>query len=188
MAKRHAVERSPMPVAKAGHLLHPLRRLILSPKQLVRRLDLQPDFTVLEIGPGPGYFSIEVARAVPKGRLILVDVQPEMLEMARARVVQAGLTNVDCLVADALSLPLDSGVIDVAFLVSVLGEIPEPLGALQEIRRVLRPGGLLSLTEHTLGDPHSLPESKLQEMAEQAGFRKVRTHGYLLSRTLNFRS
>ena len=66
---------TPMPHTHAAHLLNPLRALALSPRTLVRRLELKPDFAVLELGPGPGYFSPEVARAVPQGKLMLVDVQ-----------------------------------------------------------------------------------------------------------------
>lgn len=159
----------------------------MSPKRLVKRLDLQPHFAVLEIGPGPGYFSIDAALSVPQGRLILVDVQQEMLDMARDRLQKRGLANVDYLRGDAVALPLESGSIDVAFLVAVLGEIPDPQAALREIRRVLRAEGTLSLTEHTLGDPHSLSTRDLARMTEEAGFRMVAQHGRWLSRTVAFR-
>jgi ubiquinone/menaquinone biosynthesis C-methylase UbiE len=177
-----------MPYTEAAHLLHPLRGLILSPKRLVKYLGLRPDFTVLELGPGPGYFSVEVARSLPQGRLILVDVQPEMLEMARERLSSTGFTNVEYFAGDAVSLPLESDSVDVAFLVAVLGEVPEPLAALHEVMRVLRPGGLLSLTEHSIGDPHSLSQSELVRMAEGAGFQLTGSHGRWLSQTVDFRA
>jgi len=82
MAKTRAHEPQPMPHTKAHHLLNPLRSLILTPEKLVARLDLSPDFRVLELGPGPGYFSPTVARSVPEGKLVLVDVQQEMIGSA----------------------------------------------------------------------------------------------------------
>ena len=54
----------PMPFERASHLLNPLRKLILSPKKLAGRLDLRQDSRVLELGPGPGFFSPEVARRI----------------------------------------------------------------------------------------------------------------------------
>src|SRR5512145_652167 len=60
----------------------PLRRLIQPPARLVARLGLAPDARVLELGPGPGYFSVELARAVPRGRVVLYDLQREMLAKA----------------------------------------------------------------------------------------------------------
>ncbi len=67
--------------------------------------------------------------------------------LARERVEREGLKNVDYVTGDAVTLPLESNSIDVAFLVSVLGEVEQPQVALREILRVLRPGGTLSLTE-----------------------------------------
>ena len=60
-----------------------MRKFILSPRKLADRLHLKEDSQVLEIGPGPGYFSVEVARRVPHGHLELFDIQQEMLEKAR---------------------------------------------------------------------------------------------------------
>ena len=119
--KEHPGE--PMPMAHAAHLLNPLRALILSPRTLARRLDLKPDSSVLEIGPGPGYFSPAIARAVPQGELILMDVQDEMLDMAKKRLT--GHANVIYQQGDASSIPLPDASLDVVFLVSVLGEIPD---------------------------------------------------------------
>src|SRR5881296_3757293 len=72
-------------------LLFPLRRLVLAPEGLVRHLHLTHASHVLEVGSGPGFFSIAVARAVPRGRLDLVDIQMEMLQTARRRLRRAGV-------------------------------------------------------------------------------------------------
>jgi len=78
-----------MPYTQAGFLLNPLRPLVLPPQTMVERLELHPQARVLELGPGPRYFSPTVAAAVPEGELVLVDVQPEMLAMARRRAAEA---------------------------------------------------------------------------------------------------
>jgi len=187
MAKKPKHGPQPMPHTKARHLLNPLRNLILSPKSLVKRLDLGPDFKVLELGPGPGYFSPEVARSVPVGSLVLVDVQEEMLEMARERLEGKGFTNVEYYRADAVSLPLESESFDVVFLVAVLGEVPDRSSCLQEIRRVLRPEGMLSITEFKLGDPDFISRPEMVRYVEAADFRFCAIYGNFLSYTVNFR-
>ena len=68
--------------------------MVLSPERLVASLNLTRTSRVLEIGPGPGFFSIQVAQAVPDGRLELVDIQMEMLLKARGRLRRASLENV----------------------------------------------------------------------------------------------
>ena len=123
---------APMPPEHAPHLLSPIRGLVLSPGALVRRLQLEPDSTVLELGPGPGYFSPAVARAVPGGRLVLADVQQEMLDMARDRLEKLGLENVEYCLAPGDSLPLEDESVDVAFLSAVLGEVPDRASCLAE--------------------------------------------------------
>ena len=93
------VQRTRYLPARAGRdaPLFPLRRIVLSPKTLIGHLHLTRTSRVLEVGPGPGLFSIDVARAIPEGRLELVDIQIEMLRKARGRLRRAG----GCSVTDA---------------------------------------------------------------------------------------
>jgi ubiquinone/menaquinone biosynthesis C-methylase UbiE len=177
----------PMPYTQAGYLLNPLRPLVLSPRTMVERLELHPQARVLELGPGPGYFSPAVAAAVPEGELVLVDVQPEMLAMARRRLERRGLTNVTYHCADALTLPLDDESCDVAFLVAVLGEVPDRAGCLREVMRVLKPGGLLSLTEFTLGDPDRILPPDLLKLTAEAGLQPAASYRGPIHYTAGFR-
>jgi uncharacterized protein len=186
MARAHAHVGQPMPHTEASHLLNPLRSLILSPKGLTRRMDLKPDSHVLELGPGPGYFSVEVARSIPKGKLVLVDVQQEMLDMARERLSAKGIVNVEYYRGDATSLPVDSKSFDVVFLVAVLGEVPDRNGALREINRVLRPDGLLSLTELKLGDPDFISMAEMLRSVQAAGFQCSKQYEGRFCYTVNF--
>lgn len=149
-------------------LLFPLRRLVLSPERLVRHLHLTPTSRVLEVGSGPGFFSIEVARAIPHGRLELVDIQCEMLQKARRRLWQAGVQNAGYTLVNAVKLPFQSGAFDVAFLVAVLGEVHDPHACLVSIADVLRPGGVLSVVELP-GDPDALTEEQLRRLTQGTG-------------------
>ena len=173
------------PPAFAWLLLLPLRRLVISPSQLADRLALSPSDRVLEIGPGPGYFSVEVARRVPAGHLDLLDVQAEMLELARRRLERARMMNTTLAAGDAAALPYPSAAFDVVFLVTVLGEIAQRERAVSEIARVLRPGGRLSITESG-GDPDRLSPTELASLLEPHAFRRSGSVGGRRARTVTF--
>lgn len=87
-------------------LLIPLRALLLSPAELLRRLHPTADSSILEVGCGPGYFSSALARAVPQGELVLADIQPEMLTIARRRLEKRHITNTTSSCATAAASPL----------------------------------------------------------------------------------
>ena len=174
------------PQEMAFSLTLPLRRLILSPETLADRLHLNDDAHVLELGCGPGYFSPEVARRVPHGRLQLFDLQWGMLKAARGRLGSAAGTNVSFVQGDACHLPFDAESFDVVFLVTVLGEVSDPAACLQGAYRTLCPGGLLSNTEQP-GDPDFLPPEKVRALAEAQGFSCVEQFGGGKNYTTNFR-
>jgi SAM-dependent methyltransferase len=165
----------------------PLRRLIQPPGTLVRRLHLQRDSRVLEVGPGPGYFSAEVAREIPQGRLVLFDLQREMLVKARLRLRRVGAVNAMFVQGDGSRIPLRVGSFDVAFLVAVLGEVPDPAACVESLHRVLRPGGLLSITE-TIGDPDALSQEDLKALIQSKGFELAELFVYRAGFTANFRA
>jgi ubiquinone/menaquinone biosynthesis C-methylase UbiE len=124
---------------------------------------------ILEVGPGTGYYALDAADWVaPGGRLDLVDVQQEMLDHTMSRAGEHGLENVFPYLADARSLPFGDATFDAAYLVTVLGEIPDQDAALAELRRVLRPGGRLVVGE-LFGDPHMVTHSALLQRAAAAG-------------------
>ena len=170
----------------ARSLLNPLRAIILSRNQLIRRLGLVPGLTVLELGPGPGYFSIAVARGIAPGTLLLMDIQPQMLAIASARLEAASCTNFETCTGDASRLPYPDASVDTTFMVTVLGEVTEREACLAEIYRVLRPGGLLSVSEMR-GDPDYLREPEVHAMAGRAGFVRENIFKGLLHYTLNAR-
>jgi ubiquinone/menaquinone biosynthesis C-methylase UbiE len=167
-------------------LMNPFRRFILSPSELVKRLKLKGDFCVLELGPGPGYFSSEIAKHLMKGHLLLVDIQKEMLEKNKKRLQKQSIANAASIHGDGCSLPIGSGTCDVAFLVAVLGEVPQPRLCIREMGRVLRNDGLLSITEQP-GDPDHLSINTVCNLAESEGFTVIESFGKDKNFTVNFR-
>jgi ubiquinone/menaquinone biosynthesis C-methylase UbiE len=176
---------APCPASLAVLVDNPVRRNYMRP--VLDRVGIQPGETVLELGPGPGAFTVDAARRVgPQGRLIAVDIQPEMIVQVEARVRQAGLSNVETHVASAYELPLEDASVDRAFLVTVLPEIPDPVRGLREIGRVLKPGGVFSSTEEFL-DPDYPRRQTTIAWARAAGFELAECHGSWWVYTLNFR-
>ena len=164
---------------------NPIRRLLISPVQFADRLSLTESSRVLEIGPGSGYFSREIARRIPRGHLELVDLQPEMLAKARHKLDAAGLKHVGYTEGDAATLPFPDASFDVAALVAVFGEIPENQRCANSLYRVLRPGGVAVFHEH-LPDPDIFKLSTLRTLVEGAGFKFIRTWGRWYNYTAAF--
>jgi ubiquinone/menaquinone biosynthesis C-methylase UbiE len=132
---------------------------------------------VLEVGPGTGYYTLPVAEWIgPDGRLDVFDLQQEMLDHTMRRASEVGVANVHPMQGDARSLPYDEATFDAAYLVTVLGEIPDQRRALSELRRVLKPDGRLVVGE-LWGDPHVVPAGRLRERAAAAGLRFERRIG-----------
>lgn len=176
---------APCPASLSWVVDNPFRRRYMRP--VLGRIGIRPGDKVLELGPGPGAFTAGAAKlAGPAGRVIAADIQPEMIDQLVARIRAAGLANVEAHVASAYDLPLQDGSIDVAFLVTVLPEIPDRSRALGELHRVLREGGLLSITEEFF-DPDYLFAFETTRLVEAAGFRLDRHYGRFPVYTLNFR-
>lgn len=170
----------------AALLLNPLRRFVqFSPLELWNRLGLPADARVLELGPGPGYFSITVARQLTRGRLELCDLQPEMLARVWRRLIRAGVGNAGLICADATALPYRSASFGGAFLITVIGEVTDSAACLRELRRVLRSGGVLSISE-TRTDPDFVALDELKALARAAGFEFARSFGGEANYTANF--
>ncbi|MGH2963716.1 MAG: class I SAM-dependent methyltransferase [Solirubrobacterales bacterium] len=128
-----------------------------------------PGDRVLEIGPGIGYYTLDLAEWVgPRGRVDVFDLQQEMLDHTMARAEERGLANLRPTLGDAQALPYDDDSFDAAVLVTVLGEIPDQDAALRELERVLEPGGRLIVGE-LFGDPHMVTLDALRRRAESAG-------------------
>jgi ubiquinone/menaquinone biosynthesis C-methylase UbiE len=132
---------------------------------------------VLEVGPGTGYYTLDVAEWVgPDGSVDILDLQQEMLDHTMRRAGERSVTNVTPTQGDATALPFEDGTYDAAFLVTVLGEVPDQDAALRELARVLKPGGRLVVGE-LLGDPHYVALRPMRLRAAAAGLAFDRRSG-----------
>jgi len=124
---------------------------------------------ILEIGPGTGYYTLDMAEWVgPEGKVEIFDLQQEFLDHTLARAREGGLENLVATQGDATDLPYEDASMDAVVLTAVLGEIPDPVAALREIRRVLKPSGRLVVGE-LFGDPHFTTQAALKRQASKGG-------------------
>ena len=166
---------------------NPVRRLLVNPRQVVDRLELSGSEDVLEVGPGPGLFSVELGRRLTSGRLELLELQPEMLARARRKLDRAGCSNVGFRLGDAGGrVPFPDASFDVAFLAAVLGEVTDKPACLRSLARVLRPGGLLAVQEF-FPDPDRMRVPEIRRLAEPASFRLIGAQGRSWNYIVRFR-
>jgi SAM-dependent methyltransferase len=142
-----------------------LPRPIITTCKLLEILGPSAGERLLEVGPGTGYYTVDVAKELtPDGTLEAFDIQPKMLHHTMQRAQREGLTNVVPKVGDARMLPYPDDQFDGAFLVTVLGEIPMQDQALAELHRVVRHDGRVVVGE-LFGDPHMVAYPRLMDRA-----------------------
>jgi ubiquinone/menaquinone biosynthesis C-methylase UbiE len=141
---------------------------VISRDRLRGVLRPEPGERVLEIGPGTGYYTLDIAEWLgPDGQVEIFDLQREFLDHVSGRAAERGLQNIVPTQGDATALPYEDNSVDAVVLTAVLGEIPDPVAALREIKRVLKSGGRLVVGE-LFGDPHFTTRASLERQAAEA--------------------
>ncbi|MEO5349918.1 MAG: methyltransferase domain-containing protein [Magnetococcus sp. YQC-3] len=140
--------------ARAASLLDPQQRFVADPSALVREMGIQPGMRVVDLGCGPGFFTQALLDTVgAAGRVAAVELQEPILAFLRERL--GGHPRLELILASLLASGLASGGWDAVFVAFTLHEVPVA-AALVEIRRILRPGGLLAILDW--GHAQSCPE------------------------------
>jgi len=138
-----------------------LAKRLASQAAAFRLPHLRAGMRVLDVGCGPGSITLGLAAAVAPGEVVGIDVQPSQVEKARALATQRGVTNVRFEASNVYELPFPDGSFDVAFANTVLQHLREPVRALAELRRVLRPGGIVGVRDRDSGGNLIAPETPL---------------------------
>ena len=119
---------------------------------------LRPGLRVLDFGCGPGSVSVGLARAVVPGELHGVDMEESQVEMARDVATSNRQENAVFHLGDVLDLPFDDGFFDVAHCHNVLMHVPDTQAALAEVKRVLKPGGIIGCREMICESCYTYPD------------------------------
>lgn len=127
---------------------------------------LQPGMSVLDFGCGPGTISVGLASAVEPGGFVGIDMADSQIELARKAADAGGHHNASFQVGDVTDLAFDDDTFDVVHCHAVLNHVPDTRAALQEAKRVLKPGGIISCRELIGESSFSEPAGNLREAWE----------------------
>ena len=165
------------------------RQRLQPPQRIMADSGIKVGMKILEVGCGSGAFTIAAARATgPTGRIYALDIEEDMLkhlERKLARPENCDISNIELVNKSAYELPFDDNSIDLVFMVTVFQEIPDKKRALKEIQRVLKPSGILTISEW-LPDPDYPWKSTTLRQLEKEGFIFERFSGNLWSYTVRF--
>lgn len=163
----------PAPSFIGNFLDSDFRRKMQPPDKIISRSGIKEGIKALEVGCGSGAFTTFVARAVgDKGEVSALDIQPEMLKQIENKLKQPeneNIKNIKLVEGDALNMPFKNNVFDLLYTITVFQELPDKNKALKEMKRVLKPKGILSITEF-LPDPDYPFKSTTIKMGTNEGF------------------
>jgi precorrin-6B methylase 2 len=135
------------------------------PEVVIAHLELEPDDVVADVGAGSGYFSVRMAPRVPQGRVLAVDVQPEMIEVLERRRRESGFDHLTPVLGSLTDPKLPDGEVDVVLMVDAYHEFSHPREMMEAIVRSLAPGGRVVLVEYR-GEQRGTGVLPLHQMTE----------------------
>jgi len=166
-----------------------LRAKLQDPRKVIVRSGIKPGMLVLEIGCGGGFFLPYAAEAVGEnGKAMGLDIAADMLARCRKYVDKFPKVKdrIELIQKSAYELPFTDGTLDVVYLVAALMEIPEPARCLAEVKRVLKPGGVLAVSEFMV-DPDYPTRRVTIRCGEAAGFKVDGLEGNVWNYTVRFK-
>lgn len=170
--------------AKHGKRLEDPQRLEALPRDaVVSRLRLTGAETVVDYGAGTGVYTLGMAAAVPQGRVVAVEALPSLADMLREKLTPELADRLEIVETDANAVPLPDGAADRVVMVDVLHHLYDQPGALDEVVRLLRPGGLFLVldwgdTERPIGPPrdHVLGLTAVRDIIARMGLTEIEAH------------
>lgn len=153
-----------------------------STQRFLQQLQVEPGSTVCDMGCGNGYYTLPLARMTgEEGRVIGVDIQPEMLEMLKERAGEWGVENIETVVGTAVDPGLEPNSIDLMILVDVYHEFSHPEQMLEKIRESLKPDGEIALLEFRAEDPE-VPIKPEHKMSKEQIYKEFAANGFAVVR------
>lgn len=150
--------------------------------QMLKELGVEKGMTVCDMGCGNGFYTLQLAEMVgPKGKVLAVDIQPEMLRLLQARAKAARLRNIQPILGSVIDPKLPEGKVDLILCVDVYHEFSHPEHMLSAMRKSLAPGGRVALLEFRLEDPE-VPIKLLHKMSKDQILKEYPPNGLKLVR------
>jgi len=154
--------------------------------KVLKNLDLKPDAVVADIGAGSGYISFMIAPLVPRGKIISVDIQKEMLQFIETKKKLKKVSNVETLLGTLQDTRLPEEQVDLAIMVDAYHEFSFPREMMRSIFKGLKPGGRVILLEYRAEDPaiaikplHKMTVKQVRREMEAVGLKFVEVREFL---------
>jgi len=175
-----------MSAAGADWLTREDRGKYEEPEKVLDALNIREGMTVADVGAGVGYFTLRLAKRVKdSGRILAVDVQPEMLGLLKKNAERDRLFNIDLVLGTPGDPRLPGGTVDLALLVDVYHEFEHPEEMIRGIRNALKPDGRLVLVEYRGEDP-AVPIKPEHKMTVKQVLYEIEPMGFRLNEKLEF--
>jgi ubiquinone/menaquinone biosynthesis C-methylase UbiE len=150
--------------------------------QMLANLGVEPGMTVCDMGCGNGFYSLKLAKLVgPTGKVLAVDIQPEMLSLLKRRAEDQDLDNLQPILGSLADPHLPDGQVDLILCVDVYHEFSHPQLMLKAMRQALAPDGLLVLVEYRAED-RTVPIKPLHKMSKAQILKELVPNGFRLAR------
>lgn len=146
---------------------------------LLDALDLKPTDVVADIGAGTGFFTFAMASQVPQGKVLAVDIQPEMIDYLNEGKAKRKLTNVQPILSTEADPKLPANSIDLAILIDAYHEFSYPREMMQRTVSALKPGGRIVLVEYRAEDPN-VPIKELHKLSVAQATKEMKSVGLRL--------
>jgi precorrin-6B methylase 2 len=166
-------------------LERPSREMTEQPQQVVDALDLKPTDVVADIGAGTGYFSFRISPSVPQGKVLAVDIQPEMVDILDFLKKENEISNVASILGRVTDPNLPQESVDLALMVDAYHEFEYPKEMMAGIVRSLKPGGRVVLVEYKRENPLILIKA-LHKMTQKQARKEMKVVGLQWLETKNF--
>ena len=178
----------PIPGFMTRLIDNPIRRkFIQKPETVAERMHLKPGMIIIEIGPGKGSYTKALAKNIlPDGKVYAIDIQQSIINRLKKRIEKEGITNIIPKIDDAYNLSFEDESVDRVLMIACLPEIPDPIRVLKELKRILKPDGLISLSE-MFPDPDYPRRKTEKKWAKEAGFKLDDQFGNWFVYHLNFK-
>ena len=168
----------------AGWLERPRREVEEQPSKIVSALNLAPDNVVADIGAGTGYLSFRIAPLLTEGKVLAVDIQPEMLEIIDFFKQEKNISNVEPILATLTNPNLPDASVDLALMVDAYHELEYPQEVMTGIVKALKPGGKVVLVEYR-GENPLIMIKRLHKMTQKQVRKEMQAVGLVWRETKN---